>query len=501
MRSMKILSASQIQRVDEYTIQHEPITSTDLMERAASGVLDMMMQMSFPEPYIVVCGRGNNGGDGLVMARLLHGMGKDVKVILPGFKEGGSPDFKINLKRLKKLPVGIEVINTGADISWPAGGTIVDALFGTGLSRPLDGEFKRLVQSMNNSGLPIVAVDVPSGLETDKTQCGDPEAVIRATHTFTFEVPKYAFLFPETGVFAGNFSLVPIGWHPDGIDAEESKIFYIQREDVLPLLKKRNTFAYKNTVGHLLVVGGSHAKMGAALLTSKAAFRVGAGMVTAHIPRSGVSAFNTALPDVMLLPDESETEITSVELKESYQAIAIGPGMGTDPVQSNALKRIIQDAGVPLILDADALNILAENPIWLAFLPPLSVLTPHYGEMRRLLKMSSFTLEDVTEFAVRHQVTVVLKGAFTATCTPLGKVYFNSSGTPALAVAGAGDVLTGCISGLMVQGYYPVEACLLGNYVHGLAARILSEEISMESVMAGDVAEALGMALNSLFNG
>lgn len=485
---MKILNASQIRAVDAYTIEHEPISSIDLMERAAIQALRALRKITPIGPYHIVCGRGNNAGDGLVMARLLHNMGEAVHVYIPSFNDGGSEDFLVNLERLQKAGLFPESVKSLPD---DIQGTIVDAVFGTGVDRPLEGNYKSYVQSINAAKCPVVSIDVPSGLIIDHETCEDPEAVVAATYTLTFAQPKYAFFFPDTGRFVGKFTVIDIGWSPKGLEEQSTKMTYVTDELVADLRLNRDGFYYKNRAGHALMVGGHERMPGAITLATAACMRIGAGLVTTHTPKACIHTVAAHCPDAMLQADEHHEMVTSVQVAPSISVVGVGPGMGTDDLSANALKVLIQNGG-RLVLDADALNILADNPTWLAFLPANSILTPHPGEMRRLLGDADYTVEDVIEFARRFRLVVHLKGAFSFTITSEGEVFVNSTGTPALSFGGSGDVLTGMIAGLCAQGHTSAQACVLAAFDHGLAARTLALKQTEASVTASQLLTQLG---------
>ncbi len=491
---MKILNASQIQAADAYTIAHEPISSLDLMERASLQALKVLKQLPLKGPYHIVCGSGNNAGDGLVMARYLHQMGEEVKVYTPSFVNGGSTDFEINRQRFTDVGGSVETV---AELPPMDRGVIVDAVFGTGLNRPLEGDFRAYVSAINKSNVPIVAIDVPSGLMIDSETISSDDVVVYATFTLTFMQPKYAFFFPNTGRFAGKFIVIDIGWHKSATEGANPSLMYVDGNAVQSMLRSRSTFYYKQMAGHALLIGGSSGMPGAIALAAKACMRIGAGLTTVHTVSRHASDLAAQLPDVMWQVDKHADFISEVSVSSKINGIGVGPGLGTEQDTANALKRLIQDSG-NLTLDADAINILAENPTWLAFLPKDTVITPHPGEMQRLLKTSEYTLEDVKAFAVRFKLVVVLKGAFTFTVTPSGQVFVNSTGTPALSVAGSGDVLTGMIVGLRVQGYGSVEAAVIANYLHGMAARFASDALGVNSVMASDVIESIPRAYSAV---
>lgn len=491
---MKILNASQIQEADAYTIKHEPIHSLDLMERASIQVLKVLKNLPITAPYHIVCGSGNNAGDGLVIARYLHQMGEDVTVYVPAFIEKGSRDFEANLKRFRKVSDNVIQVE---ELPVLTSGTLIDAVFGTGLNRRLEGSFRILVASINACRIPVVAIDVPSGLMIDSETCSSEDIIVKASYTLTFMQPKLAFFFPSTGRFVGKFITIDIGWHSEATDGLDASTRYVTAEMVQTLIHARSSFYYKQMAGHALLVGGSKTMPGAIMLSAKACMRMGAGLTTVHTAAAHLSSMAAQLPDVMWQPDDHTDMITHVALSNKIDVVSVGPGMGTSPESALALKRLIQDAS-HLTLDADALNVLADNRTWLAFLPKGTVVTPHPGEMKRLLNTNEYSLEDVKAFAVKFNLIIVLKGAFSFTIAPDGCVFVNSSGTPALSVAGSGDVLTGMITGLRAQGVPPVQASIVANYIHGNAARLAANDLGMNSVTASDVIDRIGTAYSAV---
>ena len=500
----KIFSSEQVRKADAYTIQNEPIPSTDLMERAAIACVEWLNNFRdlHEKSILILCGPGNNGGDGIAMARLLHKQGKKVIAFVPGENEKISDDLAVNLKRATDCGVYVRSNETFTDNFLTENYLLIDALFGSGLSKPLVGKYKQMVERINTSPCITVSIDIPSGLFSDKAVDPKTDTVVKADHTLSFQFPKLSFLFPENELFAGNWQVLPIGIHTDFIQHEPCRHYLIEHEDVKGLLKPRARFSHKGTYGHALLIGGSKGKMGAVVLMGKACQRSGAGLVTAHIPGFGYTILQTAVPENMVSVDVDENECTRLPLLDNYAAVACGPGLDSSQRSAAMLKLLIQEISVPLLLDADALNILSENPTWLAFLPKGAILTPHPGEFARLAGKTNNSferLETLKSFAIRYQVNIVLKGSFTVTCTPLGNCYFNPTGNPGMATGGSGDVLTGLITGLLAQGYNPTEACLTGVYLHGRAGDIAVEKNGYESLIAGDIIRNFGKAFVELY--
>ncbi len=504
---MKILPIEKVREADAYTIRNEPIASIDLMERAATACYQWLKKRTDSyTPVKVFSGPGNNGGDGLAVARLLAADGYRVEVFIVRFTNKDSGDFKVNLERMKESgQAHVKELFDGDDFpEITPDDLVIDAIFGSGLSRPVTGFTAALIGHINRSGAIVVSIDTPSGLFSDENSTRKGGAVIEADYTLTFQLPKYAFMFPENDRYVGRWIVRPIGLMEEFIDRAETENFLIEKDDCRLLLKKRNKFDHKGKFGHALLISGSYGKMGAAVLAAEACLRAGAGLVTAHIPATGYSVIQTALPECMVSIDNDDKYFSEVPDLTAYNAIGTGPGLGKARKTQNALKLLIQNTSVPLVLDADAINILAQNKTWISFVPENSIFTPHPKEFERLAGKSGDDFERnklQREFSVRHQVYVVLKGAHTCITTPQGKCFFNSTGNPGMATGGSGDVLTGIILGLTAQGYSSFEAAVLGVYLHGLAGDIAAKRKSMEAMIAGDIIANLGKAMKKLRKG
>jgi hydroxyethylthiazole kinase-like uncharacterized protein yjeF len=502
---MQILSAQQIRELDRFTIDHAPIASIDLMERAAKALFSELVATEPHRHLTIVCGMGNNGGDGLALARMMFAVqGCTVRVIIVAHTDSPSADFEINLERLKKLGVEVVWLKDSADFpEIQSQYLVIDALLGTGLSRPVTGLLEEVIARMNALPNRVVSIDVPSGLFCDDHPKNDAGAVIHAQRTLTFHCPKLSFMFAENAPFVGDFTVLDIGLMEAGSGIRSP---HLAGTDDLArsILRPRARFSHKGTYGHALLLAGRYGSMGAAVLSARAAMRSGAGLLTAQVPACGVEVMQTAVPEAMCAVGENQHHLTGFPKLERFSAIGIGPGIGTEDETAHALKRLIQDAKVSLVLDADALNILSENPTWLSFLPPQTVLTPHPREFDRMAGKSESGHERwqrQQEFAKRNNCVVVLKGAFTSICNPSGQTFFNMTGNPGMATAGSGDVLTGIILGLLAQGYRPTEASVLGVFLHGLAADIQIRDRGMEALIASDIVEGLGAAFQHILNG
>lgn len=494
---MKILNALQIKQADEFTIKNEPILSIDLMERAATRCVEWLKnKYDTDKSFAIFCGVGNNGGDGLAIARLLIENKYFIKIFVVEFSKNYSPDFVINLEKLKKTNVEL-VILSEKDFQFKIApdAIVIDAIFGSGLNKPIEGFVAKIIYQLNSHQ--VVSIDIPSGLFGEDNQHNNIKNIITANYTLTFEQPKLAMMFPQNDVFCGECVVLPIGLHPDFIKTVETPYFFITKQDVKGLVLPRQKFSHKGIYGHALLIAGSYGKMGAAILSSKACNRSGVGLLTVHVPKEGVEILQTTVPEAMCSTSDEEKIIANIPLLDNYDAVGVGPGLGMEKQTQNALKLLIQQVKVPMLLDADALNILSENKTWLAFLPSSSILTPHPKEFERLVgkwNNDEERLQLQIEFSAKNDVIVVLKGAHTSISTPSGNVYFNSSGNPGMATAGAGDVLTGIITSLLAQGYLPENAAILGVYLHGVAGDIALEHTGEEALIASDIISAIADA-------
>lgn len=499
---MKIFSAEQSRAWDQSTITKSYKTSLDLMEHAASQVSRHLLENEPALSFIVVCGTGNNGGDGLVIARKLHEESKQVEVFIAGSSESGSADFKSNLQRLMNSDIEIHFLPDNLHhFSFPAADRLIDCILGTGINRPADGFLKSVIECINYSAIPVISIDLPSGLLPDLLAV-QPGALVHATETITFEAPKVAMLVPENDMYVGQMTVLTIGLDHDFAANEDSDFLFFDDYDVVSVLRKRHRSAYKTEFGHLQIIAGSHGKMGAAVLCAHAAMASGAGLVTASVPACGLDILQTSVPEVMCVADDDAHFLHTTDLIEKCNAVAIGPGIGTFPETVLMLRKLIRNMHVPCVYDADALNIIAEKRL-VAELGGGSILTPHVGEFDRLFGQHENTFDRIKtmkEASVKYNVVIVLKGPHTIVADPSGMISFNSSGNPGMATAGSGDVLTGIIGSFLGQGYEPAMAARIGVYVHGLAGDVAREENSTHAMMARDIIQCLGDAFLHLEN-
>lgn len=501
---MKILPIEKIREADAYTIKHEPIADINLMERAANELFEWIAAKTDPEKTIkIFCGLGNNGGDGFAVARMLAGEGFKVEVYVVWYSDKMSPSCKTNYKRVKDIKI-IKLIELKAEDDLPEiseTDVVVDAIFGSGLTRPVEGFTADVIDHINDSPGIVIAIDAPSGFFCDSTNKENNGAIIQADYTLTLQFPKFGMLFPENDHYVGHWEVLPIGLHPDFIKTVKVKDHFILSNDCKALLKPRAKFSHKGTYGHGLLIAGGYGKMGAAVLGAKAGLKSGAGLITTHIPEKGNAILQTAVPSGMVSIDPDDKVFSEVPDLDKYNAIAIGPGIGMDEQTQNALKLLIQNTGVPIIFDADALNILGANKTWISFIPKNSIFTPHPKEFERLVGKSSDDFERnqmQRKFSIKYQAFVVLKGAHTAITCPDGKCYFNSTGNPGMATGGSGDALTGILLGLMAQGYTSRDACILGVYLHGLAGDLAAEKWGFEALTSGNIIHNIGRAYKKL---
>ena len=505
---MKILSATQTRQLDHATMQEQGITSAQLMERAAVAFAEWFFgrfDQAQTGEVLLLCGPGNNGGDGLAVARLLHLAGYPVRVaLLPAPQH--SADWQHNRQHLPEAVPVAEITEESLPAVRP-GALVVDALFGTGLNRPLTGLPAALVAHLNRAQARVVAVDVPSGLFADAPQPAD-SAVVMARHTVSFGLPKLAFLLPQNAGFVGEWHVQDIGLSQKGIAESETPWHYTDAATTAGTLPVRAKFSHKGTFGHALLLAGSRGKMGAAVLAATSCLRGGVGLLTAQVPGCGYDIFQISAPEAMCLTDPQQDVISELPALQPYQAVGIGPGLGQDAASLGVLRQLLETSsaaalgrGKPLslIIDADALNLLGQHRELLDLLPANTVLTPHPKEFERLTEPARddyHRLELLREFAQRHRCLVVLKGAYTCLATPAGELHFNSTGNPGMATGGSGDVLTGLLLALRADArLQPFEAARLAVYAHGRAGDLAAAHTGHAGLVAGEIVRYIGPAL------
>jgi len=500
----KILNSKQIHKADKVTITKNNITSIDLMEYASKQCFEWIHSRLNGNPLLihVFCGTGNNGGDGLAISRMLKKHGYIIKTYVLNHTDKRSSDFLVNYERLKELgdwPNMIESENDFPQIT--ENDMVIDAIFGIGLNRSPKGYYKNIIKHINNSKAYVLSIDVPSGLFLDKP-ITDKDSVIKAFQVLTFQTPKLAFFLPENEDYCLNWDVLPIGLDEEFIYKTKSQYFTIEKHDVLGMYKMRSKFSHKGEFGHSLIIGGSFGKIGAVSLASKAALKIGSGLVTALIPNCAYTVMQSSIPEVMVEVD-NKNEIHNFKFKTKPTVIGIGIGLGISKKTQDGFAKFLKSNKIPLVIDADGLNILSKNKKLLELLPKNSILTPHPKELERLLgkwKNDFDKLKKIISFSHKYNVILVLKGAYTIISTSSKEIYFNTTGNPALATAGSGDVLTGIITGLIAQNYSPFEASVFGVYIHGLTADIALQTQSYETFIASDIIDNLSNAFVNLLS-
>lgn len=500
---MKLFSAEQIYAADKFTIEKQQIKSDELMERAAVQIFNWMhlRMQGAPVKIHLFCGIGNNGGDGMVLARHLQEHGYNIGVYVVNYSKTRSKDFLINLERLKDRKIWPEFLEEGTEL--PLIGkddVIVDSIFGIGLNRNPDGWVVKIMEHIDQSDAFVLSVDIPSGLFTDKLPQNE-KSVVKANHTLSFQTPKLVFFLPQTGKYTGTWEVLNIGLDAEFLTTTETDFELIAKNEVLPLYIPREKFSHKGTYGHGLIIGGSIGKIGAVHLAAKSCLHSGCGLVSAYVPGCGIIPLQSNLPEAMVIPDESEHIISKINFDVDPTVIALGVGMGTDAKTVKALSYFLDKNKKPLVIDADALNILSKNKNLLKKLPSQSVLTPHPKELERLIDTweNDFEkLEKTKVFSKKHDCIIVIKGAHTITVYN-DKGYVNTTGNPGMATAGSGDTLTGVIAGLIAQNYEPLNASIFGVYLHGKAGDIAVDKTGYQSLIASDIIENLATAYLDLF--
>jgi len=501
---MKLFRSDQIKQIDADTMQDEPIASVDLMERAAGQLLRWYLpRFERSRRVFIFAGPGNNGGDGLALARLLESNRYEPQVYYVDFTEKTSADWKLNLQRLKTETNVVMHSITKAD-QFPvisSGDIIIDAIFGTGLTRPVEGLAGDVIKLINRVNSTVISIDIPSGMFGEDNTGNDYEKIVSAEYTLSLQFPKLSFMFAENAPYLGEWDVLPIGLSDSSIRYIVSPFILSEKSEVSSLLKKRNKFDHKGVFGHGLLISGSFGKIGAAVLGAESALRTGIGLITCHVPACGVIIIQSSVPEAMVEPDTNEKHVSSIGNTDSYDAVGIGPGIGQEPASQEALKKLLTECKKPMVLDADALNILSMKKESLSLLPERVILTPHPKEFERLAGKSGNSYQRLNrqiEFSKEYKCIVVLKGAHTSITTPEGKVFFNSTGNPGMATAGCGDALTGILLSLLAQGYTSENAAVLGVFLHGLAGDIAAGELCYESMIATDIIKCLSKAFNRI---
>ena len=501
---IKIFPTIQLKELDAYTIENEPVSSIDLMERASRALARAMSERwSAETPFTVFAGPGNNGGDALAVSRLLAERGCRVEVYLFNTKGTLSPDCETNKERLAGV-AGIDFHEITTQFVPPvltAEHVVVDGLFGSGLNKPLSGGFAAVVKYINTSPATVVAIDVPSGLMGEDNTYNIQANIIRADLTLSLQLPKLAFLFAENAPFVGEWQLLDIGLSEEAIEEKETDFALTEHEDVASMLKPRGKFAHKGNFGRALLIAGSQGMAGASVLAARACLRSGVGVLTVHIPFCNNFIVQTSVPEAMTEIDINDVRFSCATDTDDYQAVGIGPGLGKAGDTEAALLEQIESCQTPMVVDADALNLLGEHRSYIGRLPKGSILTPHPKELERLVGKCQNSYERLTkarELARSAGVHILLKGAYSVVIAPSGKCWFNPTGNPGMATGGSGDVLTGVVLALLAQGYDAETAARMAAYVHGLAGDIACKKHGVMGMTAGDIVTCLPPAWRML---
>lgn len=499
---MKIFTTEEIREIDRYTIEVEGVASIELIERVGKAVSDEIVGRWLPsKPVAVFAGPGNNGADALATARILCEKGFRPSVYL--FNIGGnslSEDCRICRDRLVQMP-GVDFTEITSNFSLPdlqKSHLVIDGLFGSGLKGSLLGGFVALVRYINETGATVISIDVPSGMSGDWNVDTIHRNIIHATMTIAIQFPRPSFFLKDNANLVGEWKVVDIGLSQKAIATTMPTYYFVENEDVKRRLRQRNAFSSKADFGSLAIVAGSYGMMGAAILASRAALRAGVGKLTTISPQCGFNIIQSTVPEALFQADKNSLITSHIQLAHEYSAVAIGPGIGTHESTIAALDDFLASYKRPIVLDADALNCMARRPSMLNNLPVLSILTPHVGEFDRLFGVQpsdEARLRKAVEVSAHYNIFIILKGHYTAVIRPDGRIYFNSSGTPAMATGGSGDCLTGIVGSLLAQGYLPEIASLMGVYIHGRAGEIAEARQGVYGVTAGDIADSVGLAI------
>lgn len=502
---MKILSAQQLQELDRHTIGQEGITSAQLMERAAAAVeTEIARRWNGETPVVVFAGPGNNGGDALAVARMLHEEGYDVTTYLINPLGKLSPDCQQNRDQLLECD-GARLIEVTSQFEPPhltPRTLVVDGLFGTGLTRSLSGGFAVLIKFINSSPAQVVSIDMPSGLMCEDNTLNVRSNIICAHLTLTFHRPKLSMFMADCQTYIGELKVLDIGLSEEKTAATDTPYLLAEEADICAMLRPRNPFGHKGTFGHALLVAGSYGMAGAAVLAARACLRSGVGKISIHTPTVNNDILQQAVPEAVLLHDPHAERITTPVDTTPFDSLAIGPGIGTHSETALAFIEQVRHTHIPLLIDADGLNILGGHKGWIQQVPKDCILTPHPAELCRVGNQSTDSfgiLSEAMQMAAEHKFYIILKGHYTAVCTPEGRVYFNTTGNSGMATAGSGDVLTGIILALLAEKYPALNACRLGVYLHGLAGDLAAKEMGEESIVASDIITYLPMAFKQVW--
>lgn len=501
---MKIFQVKHLAQADRVTIEKEGISSAQLMERASTAVFNEIHKRlnHGPIPIKIFCGIGNNGGDGLVVGRLLIEEGYNVKIYIVNFTKDRTPDFLLNYNRIKDMGGQRPELLTSEE-DFPALAPtdfIIDAIFGIGLNRPAEGWVAALIEHINNADAFVLSIDMPSGLFSTKIPAKN-DAVIKANYTLTFQSPKLVFYLPQTAEYAGDVQVLDIGLDREFLNSVSTETYLIDKEEALKLYIPRKAFSHKGDYGHSLVIGGSYGKIGSISLTATACLRTGAGLVSIYAPECGYQILQTVLPEAMVLTDAGEKEITNIKYDLEPDVVCFGMGAGTSETTIEAFGEFLKSSKAPMVIDADGLNMLAANNELLSLIPTKSILTPHPKELERLIGRWNDDFDKIDKakkFSKKYDLILVMKEAHTLVIYH-DEMFVNNTGNPGMATAGAGDVLAGVITSLVSQKYEPLNAAVLGTYLHGKAGDFAASKLSYQGMIAGDITANIGNAFLDLF--
>lgn len=506
---MKLFTVEEIKAIERTTMEKDGGSPRSLVERAGQEAARAIARRWGPSQRIIIfAGQGNNGADALATAAFLLGTGYKPAVFL--LNVGGSRlseecrRWRDEIRARFGADALVEV--TGQHFSAPElqpSDVVVDGLFGIGLREPLMGGFMALARYINESGAKVVSLDIPSGMFGDWNRQLITRNVFHADLTLTMQFPKLAFFFAENAEMVGQWEVLDIGLSREAIDQRSTNFMYIEEGEIANLIQPRQRFCSKADFGSACLVAGRYGMVGASVLAARGALNSGVGKLTIHGPQCSFEICQSAVPEAMFHADVNKISVSKIALDRPFTAVGIGPGLGTDEATVDALDRFLRSRpSTPLVIDADGLNCIAKRPSLLEQLPMLTVITPHAGEFDRLFGESGTDesrLIKAIDAARRYNILILLKGAYTALVRPDG-VYFNSTGTPALATPGSGDVLTGILTSFIAQGYKPEIASILAAYVHGLAGRIAARTKGVAGTSASDIAAAVGPAIDRLVN-
>lgn len=502
---MKIFNTENIRKIDRITIEEEGVSSQELIRRVAEGVAGEIIGRWSPSTQVVIfAGSGNNGADALVVGRLLLEAGFYPRILLFNFK-GNSLSRDCDMAKRELLATGynglMEIIDRAELPSLTPDHLVIDGLFGSGLRDPLEGGFMMLARNISESGATVISIDVPSGMFGEWNARVIGRNVVHATLTMAIQFPRLSFFLGDNAELVGKWKVIDIGLSNRAIMETPTKYFYVERDEVRAVLKPRKPFSSKSDYGHALLFAGCYGMAGAAVMAARGALRSGVGKLTVHSARAAFPVIQSQVPEALFSADRHENVISDMSARFNCSAIGVGPGIGTNDATRGAFETLVKSYKRPLVIDADALNAIAKNQTILDHIAPGSILTPHAGEFDRIFGTQTSDegrLLKAVEVSHRYKLLIVLKGRYTAIVRPDGKVFFNSSGTPAMATAGSGDVLTGIITSLLAQGYKPETASVAGVYIHGLAGEMAAETQGEYGTTAMDIASCVGRAVKAI---